>query len=596
MAVRRRLDQILQSKGQVSEAQIREALTKQSVLGGRLGEHLLKKGGLDESALVDALSEQFGLPGICLEGRTVDPELFEKLPLSTAEQHRCLPLAYDAAKDTLDVAFANPNDRAALRAVSLTVHPTRVAPYVAAAVQIRSALATARLASRSSPDSPEPNPVETMEHADRLLDLLELAVSSGQRVLGQGETGSVWTARLAVEIADRLCLLPQIRRAIRLAALTANIADWRRGMADKPRSETLRRSIAVLRDLDLPWDVISVLQGCLGEQAEESSDSVPTKILRAVWAIADTVPECGDGEQLDAWQNILLESHGKTLDKEIVTAAFLVLRVRSLRQQLGDPVPEIVVIGAGAFADELLGLIRNTPYRVASAQSWEEGVVLLERRRPDLVCVVTSGIRIPPQLVLESQIAEHGLEPSSMILIVPSRRPDAADSKERVESSIVLEEKVGATTVLSRMKTIIRNLAPSSRPSQFPSGRGRDRGPAIVGYLADLGLPDLIQVLSSAQKTARVTLSNPRGEGSLWFDRGQISSAQSDHRSGDDAFFDLLGWTDGRFEVHTAERAPARNITTQTTALLLEGFRRLDESRRAPAPAATAQSSNPCNS
>ena len=160
----------------------------------------------------------------------------------------------------------------------------------------------------------------------------------------------------------------------------------------------------------------------------------------------------------------------------------------------------------------------------------------------------------------------------------------------------MLEERAGATNVLSRIKDIIRTSAPSSLTSRLSSGRGHKLDPAVVGRLADLGLPDLIQVLSSGHKTARVTLSSPRGEGSLWFDRGQISSAQSEHRSGDDAFFDLLGWTEGRFEVHTAEHVPSRNITTQTTALLLEGFRRLDESRRAPMPAAPVHSSNPLNS
>ena len=395
MTVHRRLDQILQSKGQVSEHQIREALIKQSVLGGRLGEHLMRKGGIGEAELVEALSEQYGLPGICLEGQAIEPELFSRIPFTVAEQHRCVPFQYDADADTLEVAFANPDDRAALRAVSSAVHPTRVKPFVASAIHVLAALAARRRL--AGPDSGNP---ESFDQTDRLLDLLELAVSSGHGMTSHGAAGSAWVAKLAVDIANRLNVHPGEKRKIRLAALISDISDWRRGPCDRPRSETLARSIAVLRDLDMPWDIVPVLQACAKSPTQNDRVDSAESILRVAWAAADTMPDGDDDGLLETWQSHLHETYGNRLNEEVIQTAFVVLRVRSLRQRLGNHPPEIVVIGHGEFADALLELLHDMRYRAVSAQYWAEGVVLLERRCPDLVCVIASGLRIPPQLVM----------------------------------------------------------------------------------------------------------------------------------------------------------------------------------------------------
>jgi hypothetical protein len=584
MTVHRRLDQILQAKGQVSERQIREALINQSVLGGSLGEHLIKRGGIGEAELVDALSEQFGLPGVCLERRAIAPSLFDRLPFSLAEQCRCVPFAYNASDDKLDVAFANPNDRTALRAVSAAVHPTQVVPYVGAAVHIRAVLTAGRQTSESEPGNAVSLATivnEADERVDRLLDLLELAVSSSQGTPPHRRSGSAWASRLAVDIAERLMVSREELQIIRLAALISDIADWRQGPSDRPRSETIARSTAVLADLDLPWDVVSLLQGCVKDQARSGSEPLPSAILRTAWAVADEMPENDEDDHLDQWQARVHDTCGKGLDESTVATAFVVLRVRSLRQRLGDYPPEIVVIGSGTFADDLIGLLQETRYRVARAQYWAEGIVLLERRRPDLVCIIASGIHIPPQLVMEAQLAEHGIDPRSVVLIVPSGRIDFPYQTVAGETATVLDDSAGVHGALGCIHEVMQSSVMSPTTPCAGSGQGRKPGPAVVGRLADLGLPDLVQILSSGHKTARVTLSCAHGEGSLWFDRGQIACARSERHSGDEAFFDLLGWTDGRFEVHVADHVPTRNITSQTTALLLEGFRRMDESTRA---------------
>lgn len=575
MSDHKRLDQILQSKGHVSERQIREALIKQSVLGGRLGEHLIRRGEVGEAELVEALSEQCGLPGICLAGRKVEPELFARVPFTVAEQHRCVPLSYSAGDDTLEVAFANPHDRAALHAVSGAAHPTKIKPYVAAAMHVRKVLAAHR-----RDGQPDTDVAESSDSLDSLLDLLELAVASGAEYAAQPGATSAWVSRLASDIAERMNVSSDQRRRLRLAALVSNVADWRRGSPDRSRPGIIGRSVAVLRDLSLPWDIVPLLQTFARKRNPKKTNDLSESVLRVAWALADSLPDGDDDATLEQWKEELRADWGDGLDPEVIKTAFTVLRVRSLRRRLNHHPPEIVVIGNGAMTDELLDALRETQYRVVNAQSWAEGTVLLDRRRPDLVCVVASILTTPPPLVLEGQIAEHGIDPASVLVVVPQRANEDSNNYMLGVGMAVTDDSNGVAGVMER----IREMLPGNKGNtkhHGANGRAVQPGPSVTGQLADLGLPDLVQVLSSGQKTAHVELTRAHSKGSLWFEQGQIAAARTDRQTGDEAFFNLLTWTEGRFAVHTVDRIPDRNISTQTTALLLEGFRRMDESQRA---------------
>lgn len=75
-----RLDQILLRRGLVNEDQIKQALMRQRSQGGRLGSHLFYYRFLSEEQLVNALSEQLGVPGVALSEMAVPVEVLQKVP------------------------------------------------------------------------------------------------------------------------------------------------------------------------------------------------------------------------------------------------------------------------------------------------------------------------------------------------------------------------------------------------------------------------------------------------------------------------------------------------------------------------------------
>jgi DNA-binding NarL/FixJ family response regulator len=128
---RERLDEILLRKGWVSEEQIKQALMRQKARGGRLGSHLMYYRTVTEAQLVQALSEQFGVPGIELTGRQIPPELIQRIPVTLADEHGILPLELRPESKTLWIAMLDPDRSDVVERVRQTAEVAHVEPHVA---------------------------------------------------------------------------------------------------------------------------------------------------------------------------------------------------------------------------------------------------------------------------------------------------------------------------------------------------------------------------------------------------------------------------------------------------------------------------------
>jgi len=102
----------------------------------------------------------------------------------------------------------------------------------------------------------------------------------------------------------------------------------------------------------------------------------------------------------------------------------------------------------------------------------------------------------------------------------------------------------------------------------------------LRGTLKDLHPADLLQM--QCQAGGNSVLRVQRGTETLlvYFAGGQVVHAESAHKRGVEAVYELLTWEEGDFEVETTPiGAPERTITMPWTALVMEGMRRWDEAR-----------------
>ena len=102
---------------------------------------------------------------------------------------------------------------------------------------------------------------------------------------------------------------------------------------------------------------------------------------------------------------------------------------------------------------------------------------------------------------------------------------------------------------------------------------------AFQGSLAELHLPDIIQLISVSGKTGVFHLTNGALTGEIYLNDGKIVHAQLDEASGEEAVYALAMWSQGDFRFDPGVATELRTISKSNTNLLMEAARRLDEWR-----------------
>jgi hypothetical protein len=102
---------------------------------------------------------------------------------------------------------------------------------------------------------------------------------------------------------------------------------------------------------------------------------------------------------------------------------------------------------------------------------------------------------------------------------------------------------------------------------------------AFQGSLAELHLPDIIQLVSVSGKTGVFHLTDRAHHGEIWLYEGRIVHAEVDDLSGEEAVYALAIWRSGEFRFEPGSAAPRQTIQKSNTGLLMEAARRLDEWR-----------------
>lgn len=122
---------------------------------------------------------------------------------------------------------------------------------------------------------------------------------------------------------------------------------------------------------------------------------------------------------------------------------------------------------------------------------------------------------------------------------------------------------------LEMMSIKIRNIL------ALKSSRGARSG--ISGTLADMSFTDIIQSLTTGEKDVEIQLQSRGKKGVIYIQQGDIIYAQAQGLEGQDAFYKMMTWQEGEFEIKACTTIPPRNIFESAMSLLMEGARIADE-------------------
>jgi CheY-like chemotaxis protein len=100
----------------------------------------------------------------------------------------------------------------------------------------------------------------------------------------------------------------------------------------------------------------------------------------------------------------------------------------------------------------------------------------------------------------------------------------------------------------------------------------------VSGSLAEMSLPDLVQMLWHGRKSGALRLRRGSETGEVHFIEGKVVNAMWGKLRADEAFYAMLSISQGEFALDPNFRPPEVCIDESPESLLLEGMRRLDES------------------
>ena len=103
-----RIGDLLVGKGEITEAQLQEALAEQKKSGLKLGRILVDRAFVEEDRFLMFLSEQLGAPFYDLKAFNFDPQVVSRLPETYARRYRALVLEENQGE--LIVGMVDPMD------------------------------------------------------------------------------------------------------------------------------------------------------------------------------------------------------------------------------------------------------------------------------------------------------------------------------------------------------------------------------------------------------------------------------------------------------------------------------------------------------
>lgn len=131
-----KLGEILVEYGLITPDMLKNALRRQSQVGGQIGSVLIDMGFITIDLLLNFLSKQFGVPATNLFKIEIPRDVLNLLPLEKIKEYKVIPLEID---EKFSLAMVNPKDYVAIKDIEFILGK-RVHPVIVTSSQMEAAI------------------------------------------------------------------------------------------------------------------------------------------------------------------------------------------------------------------------------------------------------------------------------------------------------------------------------------------------------------------------------------------------------------------------------------------------------------------------
>jgi CRP-like cAMP-binding protein len=162
--------------------------------------------------------------------------------------------------------------------------------------------------------------------------------------------------------------------------------------------------------------------------------------------------------------------------------------------------------------------------------------------------------------------------------------PTSANIRARGEATVLIIGREKFESLLNEIPLLHRAFSQvlANRIGAMNISRDSELGRGLLGTLTMISIVDLVQTLSASRRTGQLVLTRANEKCILQFKDGNVASARLGMRKGEEAFYEVVTWSDGDFCFENTEPSPdfTARIRRDTMSLLMEAMRRVDELRR----------------
>ena len=573
----------------------------------------------------------------------IDPGTLEKIPKKLAVSRGLFPVLFDAKAGVLSIVTADPADAAALGEAKLVSGVREIRTFVARPRAVKAAIAkaysgdihafatldkTAQAQFTTMLNVYERNLVsdESMAVALASEDQKRERVLSGEELESAGrKTGrsgsdqgyietlnvlvsllensrqdlrghSAQVSRLIRKLAERIGLSQSQLTQLQIAAFVhdlgkagayhltpLNVAEYEghASQAKKTLTSPTRLMEAVGLSTETKTAVEQMYERFDGQGFPAALRGKDIALGARILAIADTYADLTQNprnpfrkrlrpveacEVLARYKGTVFDPNLVDLFKHTVTGEDLKARLLSNRHRalIVDPDPEETTVLELRMVEQ--------GFEVTQAHAAEAALKALKGGEFEMVVseIDFGGQSDGFALLAEARKHEWG---KKLPWIFLTGRSGSADARRAFElgAADFMTKPVSADLLVAKLKQIMEREA-------VQGGGGPGRG--VSGSLQEMGLPDMVQVLWHGRKSGSLKIRSGTEVGEIHFVSGQVHNAMWGRQRGEDAFYAMLGLTEGTFALDPNFKAESQVITASPEALLLEGMRRQDEGAR----------------
>ncbi len=267
-------------------------------------------------------------------------------------------------------------------------------------------------------------------------------------------------------------------------------------------------------------------------------------------------------EVLARYKGTIFDPNLVDLFKHTVTGDDLKARLLANRHRalIVDPDPEETTVLELRMIEQ--------GFEVTQARSADQAIKALQKGEIEIV-VSEIDLGDDDGLALLTEARKHPWG-QKLPWIVVTGRSGGADAQKAFQMGAqdFMTKPVSSDLLVAKLKQIIEREAAQT------GLRG------VSGSLSEMSLPDMVQVLWHGRKTGSLKIRAGGEAGEIHFVNGAIFNALWANLRGEDAFYAMLGFSEGEFSLDPNFTAPQQVIQDSPEALLLEGMRRIDEQVR----------------